>query len=151
MARGKSTDAPGAVLTDAQKEAINSVIASAEQDTGLEICLILGSKIIKDARTDAEHVFLHRGLHQRPGVLVVVVPPARTVEVVVAAGLADRLTDNDCDEAVRLMTGSFATGDTAGGIERGIVLLAERAGAGRGPVHSEGDMPNVVDLDDHDK
>jgi uncharacterized membrane protein YgcG len=137
-------------LDQAEKARISQVISLAEEETGLEFCVVVGRKRGEDPRREAERTFHKAGLHERPAVMIVVTPEARTLEVVTAYGLDLRLPDVACDEAVRLMTGLFSTGDYAGGIERGVELLAERAGArtdGKSG-HQGADLPNVVDLGD---
>ncbi len=149
MARGDGTTTE---LSDDERARLNAVISQAEEDTGLEYCVLFGSRPRGSAREEAERVFSKFGLQERPGVLVMVVPHARTLEVVTAPGVHERLSDNDCDEAVRLMTGIFATGDIVGGLERGVQFLADRAGGDRDGVGHHGlDLPNVVDLDDPER
>lgn len=136
-------------LTEAEKARVNAVIAQAEKDTGLEFCLVYGSRPESVAREEAERAFSKLGLHQRPGVMIQVVPHARTLEVVTSSEVQGRVTDQDADEAVRLMTGIFATGDIVGGLERGFQFLADQAGGDKDPqTRDRADLPNVVDLDE---
>jgi len=139
-------------MTEDDKTRINGAVAVAENETGLEFCVIVGTKRGDDPRHEAERAFHKIGLHERPAVMIMVTPEARTLEVVTAHELADRLSDQSCAEAVRLMTGLFSTGDFVGGIERGIELLAERAGArtdGR-EGHVGADLPNIIDVGEVD-
>jgi uncharacterized membrane protein YgcG len=135
-------------LTKADKKRIDAAVADAERLTGIEMCVILGAKAHIDPRTEAERAFHKAGLHERPSVLIVVTPSARTLEIVVAHDLRDRVTDQMCDETVHLMTGLFALGNLAGGLEQGIRHLAERASSPRPHEPSSEDLPNVIDLDD---
>ena len=145
MARGSNKREE---LTKSERVRINNVIAQAEEDTGLEFCLIFGSKPESVAREEAERAFAKLGLRERPGVMIQVVPHARTLELVTSEEAQQRITDNDCDEAVRLMTGVFSTGDIVGGLERGVMFLAEQAGGDKdGEGRHRSDLPNVVDLD----
>lgn len=140
-------------LTKDDKVRVNVAVSKAEEFTGLEFCVIIGAKPNEDPRHEAERAFHKANMHERPSVLVMITPSARTLEVVVAHELADRMTDSACAEAVQLMTGVFATGDIVGGLERGIGLLAQRAGARSDGAHGHvgDDLPNVVDLDDPDE
>lgn len=143
----------GGELGDDDKARINQAISVAEEQTGLEFCVVVGRERGDDPRREAERAFHKAGLHERPAVMIVVTPEARTLEVVTAYGLEHRLPDAACDEAVRLMTGVFVMGDIAGGIASGVELLAQRAGArtdGRSG-HAGVDLPNIVDLGGSDR
>ncbi len=136
-------------LTEDEKVRVNTAVERVEKDTGLEFCVIVGSTPHDNPRRQAEMAFHKLGMHERPGVMIMVVPQARTLEVLTAPDIADRLTDRDCEEAVQVMTGLFATSGVVDGLERGMYLLAERAGSDGTPdVHEQTDLPNIVDLDD---
>jgi uncharacterized membrane protein len=138
----------GGELTSDDKERINAEVADAEQKAGFEICVVVMHKRHKDARRDAESAFHRLGMHDRPAVLVMVTPAERTLEVVTAAHVRDRLSDVDCDEAVRLMTGVFATGDIVDGIAQGVRFIGERGSSPDGKLVDGPDLPNLLDLDD---
>ena len=139
---------PGELTAD-QKQRIDQAIAAAETATGVQWCVILGIRSSEDPRREAERAFHKADMHGRPSVLIMVTPSARTLEIVVAHELRDRITNQMCEEVVRLMTGVFIEDDVTSGIERGIALLAERAGSLTTdvPPPTE-DLPNVVDLED---
>jgi hypothetical protein len=135
------------------KVRVNSAVVKAEEFTGLEFCVIIGIKPNEEPRHEAERAFHKAKMNERPSVLVMITPSARTLEVVVASELSARLTDQACEEAVQLMTGMFATEDIVGGLERGIGVLAERAGPRTDGRHGHvgEDLPNIVDIQDPDQ
>ncbi len=54
-------------------------------------------------------------------------PTQRAVEVITGGEVRRKLTDAEAALAIEEMTRSFADGDLAGGLTRGIRLLAEHA------------------------
>lgn len=105
-------------------------VHEAEQSTGLQICVYLGPGG-EDPRAHAERMFVDRGLHTRPAVLVLVAPDARQVEVVTAREARDRVSDADAQGVVELMAQRFAAGDLVGGLLAGVAKIAEAAGPGQ--------------------
>jgi uncharacterized membrane protein YgcG len=140
-------------MTPADKARVNEAVARAEEATGLEFCVIVGVSATGDSRHEAERAFHKLGMDQRPGVMIMVMPEARRLEVVTAPEIGERLTDEACDRAVREMTPLFASGDVAGGLEHGVQLLTVAAGrrSDGATGHADGvDLPNIVDIDDSD-
>lgn len=137
-------------LSEAEQERVNAVVSEVEEQTGLEFCVMVTSRVYENARHGAEKAFHKLGLHQRPGVMIMVVPHARKLEVVTAPELANRLTDEHCARAVDVMTTRFRENDIAGGLEAGIRALAESAGprSDGQTGHDSQDLPNILDLDD---
>ena len=131
------------------KRRVNEAVKAPELHTGLEFCVMVGQKVVDDPRREAERAFHRLGLDERPAVMVVVTPTGRTLELVTAPDLNTRVSDADCDEAVRLMTGLFAAGDITGGLVRGISYLADKAGPSVTDEPVTDDVPNVVDLDEN--
>lgn len=143
----------GGELTDVEKRRVNVTIAEVEAITGLEFCVLLRSDVAVDGRQAAERFFHRLGLHERPAVMILVSPPARALEVVTAPELSSRLSDEHCRTAVEIMTELFAAGDLCGGLEQGLLALAELVGPrSDGSMGHKGgeDIPNVVDLDNSD-
>ena len=60
-------------------------------------------------------------------ILIMVDPDRRVVEVVTGGHARERFTDDESAQVVAAMTATFATGDLAGGLTRGIELLGELA------------------------
>ena len=119
---------------------MGQAVHQAEVHTGLQICVYLGPGG-QDPRRHAEQLFVDRGLHERPAVLVLVAPDARQVEVVTAADARDRVTDVDAQGVVTVMTEHFAAGDLIGGLLAGIATIAEAAGPGQG---SGEELPDLL-------
>lgn len=132
--------------SDFDKDRVNAAVADAENVTGFEICVVVGDKNHRDPRQSAERIFRSIGLHDRPAVMIVVVPTERTLELVTAAEINPRLNDSVCDEIVRSMSQTIATSGLTDGLVVGIKAIQDRALAA-GPVERHGeDLPNVVDL-----
>lgn len=125
-----------------QRKAVDEAVRAAEEKTGLQFCVYLGTAP-GDAREHAENLFVQAGLHERPAVLLLVAPDLRRVEVVTAEPVRDRLTDEACARAIDDMTPLFAEGRFVDGLVRGVAKLAEEAGPpSGGPVGPE--LPNIV-------
>ena len=115
-------------------------VHEAETFTGLQVCVYLGPGG-EDPRAHAEQLFVDRGLHTRPAVLVLVAPDARQVEVVTAQDARGRLPDADAQAVVELMTQHFGSGDLVGGLLAGVARIAEAAGPGQ---PSGEDLPDLL-------
>ncbi|MBV8983431.1 MAG: TPM domain-containing protein [Acidimicrobiia bacterium] len=123
-----------------QERQVGRAVHEAEESTGLQICVYLGPGG-EDPRRHAEQLFVTRGLHERPAVLVLVAPDARQVEIVTAADARQRVTDADAQGVVTLMTQRFAAGDLIGGLLAGIAKIADAAGPGQG---SGEELPDLL-------
>jgi uncharacterized membrane protein YgcG len=123
-----------------QERAVGRAVDAAEHQTGLQIRVYLGPAH-DDARAHAEHLFVERGLHTRPAVLVLVAPETRRVEVVTAPEVRDRVTDEAAQEAVDRMTARFANGDLVGGLVAGVEHIAAAAGPGE---ESGEELPDLL-------
>ena len=123
-----------------QQRAVELAVHGAELRTGLQICVYLGPSE-EDARAHAERMFVERGLHTRPAVLMLVAPESRRVEVVTAAAARERVNDAAAQEAVDRMTARFADGDLVGGLIAGVEHIANTAGSG--PPSGE-DLPDLL-------
>jgi uncharacterized membrane protein YgcG len=118
-------------LSIRQRRRVERAVDTAEDFTGLQICVYLGSvEGETDPRAHAEQLFVQTGLAARPAVLLLVAPPQRKVEVVTAPALRDRIPDSAAGEAVTAMVERFKDGDLAGGLVAGIEQLAATAGPG---------------------
>jgi uncharacterized membrane protein YgcG len=82
---------------------------------------------------------LHAALAAPPrSVLVMVDPDARSLEIVTGSAVRRDLPDESVRLAVATMQSTFAAGDLAGGIKRGVALLADAA---RQPATLHADEP----------
>lgn len=115
-------------LTSAEQAALDATIRSAEQACRAEISVYIGKSDGEDPRAFATS--LHNTLvAPHRSILVMVDPVRRVVEVVTGGHVRRTLSDAEAALAVEEMTRSFAEGDLAGGLRRGIMLLAEHARA----------------------
>jgi uncharacterized membrane protein YgcG len=128
-------------LSARQERQVQRAVQEAEQRTGLQLSVYLGPAG-EDARAHAEHLFVEAGLDRRPGVLLLVAPALRRVEIVTAPEARARVTDDASQAAVDAMTERFAAGDLRGGLIAGVGRIAEAAGPGA----STGDeLPDLLE------
>jgi uncharacterized membrane protein YgcG len=130
-------------LSKTDRRRIDEAVRDAEMKTGLQFCVYLGSAG-EDTRAHAERAFLEAGLHERPAVLLLVAPDTHRVEVVTAPDARERLTDDECKEAIAEMTPYFGRNDFVAGLVVGLGELAERTGPGTAEPGAS-DLPNVLD------
>ena len=113
-------------LTTKERAALDVEIRAAEQLSRAEISVYVGTVESEDPRAFATS--LHNTLVAPARSILVMVDPERHVVEVVTGGYVRRnLTDEETALAVEEMTRSFADGDLAGGLTRGIRLLADHA------------------------
>jgi uncharacterized membrane protein YgcG len=132
----------GVIVTRKGRKLIDEAVQDAEAHTGLQFCVYLGP-VGKDTRADAESLFVQTGLEERPAVLVLVAPDQHKVEIVTAPDAKERLTDEECANALQEMTPYFARGDFIEGLVVGLGELSERTGPGKSDP-SGTDLPNVL-------
>lgn len=114
----------GETFTDRQDARIRSAIDQAGADTGLHFSVLVGD-LADDSRELTER--LHCALPEPDEAVLLVVQPGRRVADVVT-GSATRVSEREVNIALISMTSSFGTGDLAGGITTGLLMLAESAG-----------------------
>jgi uncharacterized membrane protein YgcG len=116
----------GNAFTSRQSEQVDHAIATAGQETGLQFSVYVG-RVNGDVRAHA--LKLHAALRSAAdlGVLVLVEPDARRVEVVTGATARRRLDDRAAGLAALSMATSFAGGDLTGGIVNGLRMMAQAA------------------------
>ena len=81
-----------------------------------------------DIRDHAERLHAALGARAANGVLLLVAPGDRQLEIVTGKESSRRLSDRSCALAALSMTTSFSGGDLVGGIVTGVRMLAESAG-----------------------
>jgi uncharacterized membrane protein YgcG len=119
---------PAGSLTSSEQAALDATIRAAEQQCRAEISVFVGP--IEGHNPHAFATSLHNTLVlPSRSILVMVDPTLRAVEVVTGGEVRRLLTDAEAALAVEEMTRSFAEDDLAGGLTRGIRLLAEHARA----------------------
>jgi uncharacterized membrane protein YgcG len=114
-------------FTDGQTREISRACASASAETGLHYSVYVGPTE-GDIREHAERLHAALGKLAPGGVLVLVAPGDRQLEVVTGKQSARRLSDRACALAALSMTTAFAGGDLVGGITTGVRMLSEAAG-----------------------
>jgi hypothetical protein len=129
--------ASGDGLNPEQRERIERARRSAEQSTGMRFWVRIGP-FSGDPRLEAERLLTN--LIEAPhdaGVLILLGPGERRLEVMTTAAAKRRLSDSAVGLAVLTMTSSFGVGDLVGGLLNGLRQLSDSAG------HSESALPSV--------
>jgi len=116
----------GEAFTAHQALQVRQAIAAAEAETGLTFSVYVG-RVHGDPRPYAMQ--LHAALADQAdrGVLVLIEPEARRVEVVTGETARRRLDDRAAGLASLSMATSFAGGDLTGGITNGLRMMAQAA------------------------
>jgi uncharacterized membrane protein YgcG len=114
-------------FTDGQVREISRACSTASSESGLHFSLYIGS-VEGDIREHAERLHAALGGMASRGVLILLAPGDRQLEIVTGKESARRLADRACALAALSMTTSFAGGDLVGGILTGVRMLAEAAG-----------------------
>ena len=118
--------AAGDPFTASARAQLDATIRRAEQTCRAEISVFVGNAEGEDPRAFATQ--LHNTLvAPSHSILVMVDPTRRLLEVVTGAHVRRHLSDPEVEMAVLHMRTDFATGDLAGGLRRGIEMLAEHA------------------------
>ena len=123
-----------------------AAVAEAERTTGLEICVAVCEPTGLAPRQQAEQAFARLGLDTGPGVLVLVVPESRSLEILTSPAAQARVSDVECERAASAMTARFASGDLTAGIEAGLEVIVAAAGPGAGANPGDpGELPDLID------
>ena len=115
----------GDPFTSAEHAALDATIRRAEQLCRMEFSIFVGN-------AEGEPRDFATSLHNTlvapsRSILVMVDPTRRVLQLVTGAYVRRTLTDREVALAALHMPQAFATGDLAGGLRRGIEMLAEHA------------------------
>jgi uncharacterized membrane protein YgcG len=122
--------ASGDGLKPEQRERIEHARQSAEEATGLRFWVRIGP-FAMEPRLEAERLLTN--LIEEPhdaGVLILLSPGERRLEVMTTAAAKRRLPDSAVGLAILTMTSSFGVGDLVGGLLNGLRQLSDSAGHG---------------------
>jgi hypothetical protein len=108
-------------------QAVAHAAAGASSETGLYFSVYIGG-VDGDVRDAAEKLHAALGPLAPAGVLVLVSPGDRLLEIVTGKESSRRLSDRACALAALSMTTSFTGGDLIGGIVSGLRMLSESSG-----------------------
>ena len=124
--------AVGDQLSGDQRHVLDETIRAAEQLCRAEFSVFIGDA---SAEPRSHATRLHNSLvAPARSVLILVDPERRVLEVVTGGYVRQSLTDSEVESAVETMRAAFAQEDLIGGLQRGIMLLAEDAvGPGEKP------------------
>ena len=115
----------GDPFSSAEHAALDATIRRAEQLCRMEFSIFVGN-------AEGEPRDFATSLHNTlvapsRSILVMVDPTRRVLEIVTGAYVRRTLTDREVERAALHMQQDFAAGDLAGGLRRGIEMLAEHA------------------------
>lgn len=112
-------------FSTAQRGALDDAIRRAEQLCRFEFSVFVGRS---EGEPRAFATSLHNSLRApERSVLLMLDPQAKALEVVTGRRVRERLSDQEVELATVGMRSDFAAGDLAGGLCRGIGMLAEHA------------------------
>ena len=115
----------GEAFSASERHDIDRAIRDAETVCRYEFSVFVG---LSEGETRPFATRLHSALTApERSVLIMVDPAARIVEVVTGRDVRRDLDDGEVQLAVLAMQSAFAIGDLAGGIIRGVQMLAEHA------------------------
>jgi len=114
-------------FTDGQVRDISRACGKASAESGLHFSVYVGA-VEGEIRDHAERLHAALGAQAANGVLILVAPGDRQLEIVTGKTSARRLSDRACALTALSMTTSFAGGDLVGGITTGVRMLSEAAG-----------------------
>ena len=117
----------GEPFSDTQVHEVSRACTTAGTETGLHFSVYVGP-VEGDVRDHAERLHAAMGTRATRGVLVLVAPSDRQLEIVTGKESSRRLSDRSCALAALSMTTAFSGGDLIGGIVTGVRMLAESAG-----------------------
>lgn len=114
-------------LSESERATLDAIIRRAEQACRAEISVFVGTAE-GDPRAFATSLHNTLVLPAR-SILIMVDPDRRVLEIVTGGHVRQRLADAEVARVVDAMREPFAAGDLAGGLARGIELIAELATA----------------------
>jgi len=114
-------------FTDGQVREISRASGKASAESGLHFSVYVGA-VEGEIRDHAERLHAALGRQASSGVLILIAPGDRQLEIVTGKESSRRLSDRACALAALSMTTSFAGGDLVGGIMTGVRMLSEAAG-----------------------
>lgn len=117
----------GEPFTDGQVREISRACSMAGSESGLFFSVYVGP-VEGEVRDHAERLHAALGSRAADGVLILVAPGDRQLEIVTGKHSSRRLSDRSCALAALSMTTAFSGGDLAGGIVTGVRMLSESAG-----------------------
>jgi uncharacterized membrane protein YgcG len=106
---------------------ISRACGTASTERGLYYSVYVGP-VEGEVRDHAERLHAALGDRAANGVLILVAPGDRQLEIVTGKQASRRLSDRSCALAALSMTTAFSGGDLVGGIVTGVRMLSESAG-----------------------
>jgi uncharacterized membrane protein YgcG len=127
----------GEAFAPGQSEQIGRAVAAADAETGLTFSVYVG-RVHGETRPYAQRLHAALGVNAARGVLVLIEPQARRVEVVTGDIARRRLDDRAAGLASLSMATAFSGGELTSGIVNGLRMMAQAAA--RPPVLHESEI-----------
>jgi hypothetical protein len=124
---GKGLPSREEPFTDGQVREISKACSTASAESGLHYSVYVGP-VEGEIRDHAERLHAALGGLAPRGVLLLVAPGDRQLEIVTGKASSRRLSDRACALTALSMTTSFSGGDLVGGIVTGLRMLSEASG-----------------------
>jgi uncharacterized membrane protein YgcG len=116
----------GEAFSPRQRDEIVRAIQLAQQQSGLRFSVYVGP-VQGDPRAQARRLHAELGPDAPNSVLILVDPASRSLEIVTGTKARRWLDDRTAALGSLTMTSSFAAGDLAGGIARGLKAFGDHA------------------------
>lgn len=116
--------AAGEYFSDAERLAIHNAMHRAEVASRFEFSVFVGQSEADDSRAFATQLH-NRLVAPARSVMIVVDPEESTLEIVTGAQVRREVDDSEIELVVAEMLSAFEAGDLAGGIKRGVTMIAE--------------------------
>lgn len=126
-----------------ERQRIAAAVDSAEEATGLQFLVYIG-RSRRDTRKHAEKLLVNKGLVDHRGVLLLVSPKRRAVELVTSPEARARVSDDAAKNIVDMMIPALRKGDWVTGLELGLSALSEAAGPLPDGQTPSPEMPDIL-------
>lgn len=125
----KKRDTVGQPLAEEDRHTIARAVDAAEKFCGLQMLVYLG-KTGSDTRQSAIALLQRQGYDTVPGVLVLVEPTQRRIEIVTSESAKARVSDETASDAIREMRPHLSEGNWVRALQVALGQIAQAAGAG---------------------
>lgn len=132
-----------AVLNETERKRVEAAVDTAEDATGMQFLVYIG-RSKHDTRKHAERLLMKQGLADHRGILLLVSPHRRAVELVTSAEAQARINNDEAKKVIDIMVPAFRQGDWVSGVELGLSALVEAAGPMPEGETPSPEMPDIV-------
>jgi uncharacterized membrane protein YgcG len=127
-------------VSRSDRKALARAVEEAERATGMQLAVYIGP-VEGDPQSHVDRLLQDGGAGGQPGVLLLVVPDVRRVEIRTSPEARVRVPDDAVQRAVDVMVPLLSEGKLARGVTAALAVIVAAAGAG-GPEGPE--LPDVL-------